>query len=121
MAGVRIGSGQRIHVTNRRDAEVNFDISSERHLASTVTATIRFRNLVGQRYIELDQGAGSPEVPWPSSRTIGLTHHAGAGSDPAVQRLPAAVHGTQPKDINELSYEIIQIFQGEGDDSPAIW
>jgi phospholipid/cholesterol/gamma-HCH transport system substrate-binding protein len=115
MAGVRIGSVSGIHVTNRRDAEVNFDISSSVPLASTVTATIRFRNLVGQRYIELDQGAGSPEVPWPNSRTLGLDRTTPAldltmlfnGFQPLFTAL-------QPKDINELSYEIIQIFQGEG-------
>jgi phospholipid/cholesterol/gamma-HCH transport system substrate-binding protein len=115
MAGVRIGSVTGIHVTHRREAEVSFDISADVHLASTITAKIRFRNLVGQRYLELDQGAGSPDDPWPSGRTIGLNRTTPAldltllfnGFQPLFSAL-------QPKDINELSYEIIQVFQGEG-------
>jgi phospholipid/cholesterol/gamma-HCH transport system substrate-binding protein len=115
MAGVRIGSVTGISVTDKRDAMVHFQISSDVHVASTVRATIRFRNLVGQRYIELDQGAGSPNDPWPSGRTLGLDRTAPAldltvlfnGFQPLFTAL-------QPKDINELSYEIIQVFQGEG-------
>lgn len=115
MAGVRIGSVTGISVTHKRDALVHFRISSSVHLASTVHATIRFRNLVGQRYIDLDQGAGSPSDPWPSGETLGLNRTTPAldlttlfnGFQPLFSAL-------QPKDINELSYEIIQVFQGEG-------
>src|SRR5690349_13901213 len=115
MAGVRIGTVTDIAVVNRREAEVTFDISSDVRLASTVHATILFRNLVGQRYIELDQGAGSPDQPWPSSRTLGLDR-----TTPALD-LTILFNGFQPlfsaldpKQINALSYEIIQIFQGQG-------
>lgn len=115
MAGVRIGTVTDIAVVNRREAEVTFQISSGVRLASTVHATILFRNLVGQRYIELDQGAGSPDQPWPSSRTLGLDH-----TTPALD-LTTLFNGFQPlfsaldpKQINALSYEIIQIFQGQG-------
>ena len=115
MAGVRIGTVTDIAVANRRDAEVTFDIASNVRLADTVHATILFRNLVGQRYIELDQGAGSPDQAWPSSRPLGLDR-----TTPALD-LTALFNGFQPlfsaldpKQINALSYEIIQIFQGQG-------
>lgn len=115
MAGVRIGSVTSVHVVDRREALVRFQIESDVKLASSVTAAIRFRNLVGQRYVALDQGAGSPDDPWPSARTIPLSRTQPAldltllfnGFQPLFQAL-------DPKDINELSYEIIQIFQGEG-------
>jgi phospholipid/cholesterol/gamma-HCH transport system substrate-binding protein len=92
-----------------------FEISSHVQLASTVHATIRFRNLVGQRYIELDQGAGSPDQTWPSSRPLGLDR-----TTPALD-LTELFNGFQPlfsaldpKQINALSYEIVQIFQNQG-------
>jgi phospholipid/cholesterol/gamma-HCH transport system substrate-binding protein len=119
MAGVRIGNVTSVSVyvgaNNKRLAKVGFEINSGVKLASTVHATIRFRNLVGQRYIELDQGAGSPENPWPSNEILPVTH-----TSPALD-LTALFEGFRPlfsalspHDVNELSYEIIQIFQGEG-------
>lgn len=119
MAGVRIGNvtsiGVYVGADDKRLARVGFQINSDVRLASTVHATIRFRNLVGQRYIELDQGAGSPDDPWPSSQTLPVSH-----TSPALD-LTALFEGFRPlfsalspHDVNELSYEIIQIFQGEG-------
>jgi phospholipid/cholesterol/gamma-HCH transport system substrate-binding protein len=115
MAGVRIGTVTGIGVTDHRRAEVSFEVSGGVRLASSVHASIRFRNLVGQRYIELDQGAGSPDATWPASRPLGLDH-----TSPALD-LTELFNGFQPlfaaldpKQINALSYEIIQIFQGQG-------
>lgn len=115
MAGVRIGTVTDIAVVNRRDAQVTFQISSDVPLASTVHATILFRNLVGQRYLELDQGAGSPDQAWPATRTLGLDR-----TTPALD-LTTLFNGFQPlfsaldpKQVNALSYEIVQIFQGQG-------
>lgn len=115
MAGVRIGTVTGIGVVDRREAEVTFQISADVHLAATVTATIRFRNLVGQRYVELDQGAGSPDQSWPVGRTLGLDR-----TTPALD-LTLLFNGFRPlfsalapKQVNALSYEIIQIFQNRG-------
>jgi len=115
MAGVRIGAVTAVKVTDRREAEVDFAIRSDVRLAGTVHAVIRYRNLVGQRYVELDQGAGAPNEYWPPSRTLGLDR-----TSPALD-LTALFNGFQPLfsalspgDVNKLSYEIIQVFQGTG-------
>ena len=115
MAGVRIGQVQSVSVYHRHDAIVSFSLPANRRLARTVNASIRFRNLIGQRYVELDQGAGSLDRPLPSNSTIPLarTHNAldltvlFDGFQPLFSAL-------QPKQVNELSGEIIQVFQGEG-------
>jgi len=115
MAGVRIGQVGHVSVIDRRRAKVTFSINSDVRLASTATATIRYRNLVGQRYIALDQGAGSPEVQLTPGSTIALDH-----TEPALD-LTTLFNGFQPlfqaldpKQVNQLSYEVIQVFQGEG-------
>ena len=41
---------------------VTFDVDSDSELNQATNATIRYRNLVGQRYIALTQGAGSDAV-----------------------------------------------------------
>ena len=115
MAGVRIGQVQSISVTAHRVAKVRFSVDPDVHLASTVTAAIRYRNLVGQRYIALDQGAGSPDVRLATGTVIGLDR-----TQPALD-LTALFDGFQPlfqaldpDQVNKLSYEVIQVFQGEG-------
>jgi phospholipid/cholesterol/gamma-HCH transport system substrate-binding protein len=115
MAGVRVGEITKISVVDRDEALVHFTVRKDIRLASTVTAAIKFKNLVGQRYLDIDQGTGSPESTWPASRTLGM-----ARTTPALD-LTALFNGFQPLfealnpgQVNQLSYEIIQIFQGQG-------
>lgn len=114
MAGVRIGSVTGISVDGK-DAKVDFSIESSVRLAASVHASIKYRNLVGQRYVDVEQGAGAPNRYWPVGRTLGLNR-----TSPALD-LTELFNGFQPlfsaldpHDINLLSYEIIQVFQGEG-------
>jgi phospholipid/cholesterol/gamma-HCH transport system substrate-binding protein len=115
MAGVRIGQVTSIEIVHKREARVGFSVQSDVRLAKTVTATIRFRNLIGQRYISLDEGAAPLDHPLHSGSTIPLTRTSPAldltvlfnGFQPLFQAL-------SPGEINELSGEIIAVFQGEG-------
>lgn len=115
IAGVRVGQVERISVADRRVANVRFTVESDRRLPASVTATIKYLNLVGQRYIELDQGVGAvgrnlePGATIPLERTtpaLNLTELFN-GFRPLFQAL-------SPKDVNQLSGEIIQVLQGEG-------
>ncbi|HTZ44253.1 MAG TPA: MCE family protein [Jatrophihabitans sp.] len=115
MAGVRIGQVQSVSVTGRRLARVRFTVDGDVRLARSVTAAIRYRNLVGQRYLALDQGDGSPDDQLPAGSTIGLDR-----TQPALD-LTALFNGFQPlfqaldpQQVNQLSYEVIEVFQGEG-------
>jgi virulence factor Mce-like protein len=94
---------------------VEFEVSSDVPLPANVEALIRYRNLVGQRYIALTEGEGSG----------GRTLEAGA-LIPLAQTTPALdltvlfggfrplLQALTPADTNRLSFEIIQVFQGEG-------
>src|SRR5690606_12474333 len=61
MSGVKIGQVQRISVGEDNRADVHFDIHGERRLPGLVTATVKYRNLIGQRYLSLS--ADVPESP----------------------------------------------------------
>ncbi|HEY8372889.1 MAG TPA: MCE family protein [Pseudonocardiaceae bacterium] len=115
IAGVKVGEVRQISVVDRRLAEVRFTVRADRRLPESVTATIRYRNLVGQRYIALEPGAGDPERILPPGGTIPLER-----TKPALD-LTALFNGFKPlfqalspEDVNKLSYEIIQVLQGEG-------
>ncbi|GAB2487630.1 Mce/MlaD family protein [Jatrophihabitans fulvus] len=115
MAGVRIGQVDSVRVEDRRSALVTFSLPDDRRLTRTVTAALRYRNLIGQRYLALDQGTGSLDDPLPAGSTIPRSRTQDAldltvlfnGFQPLFRALDA-------KQINLLSGAIIAVFQGEG-------
>lgn len=116
IAGVRVGQVEEISIVDRKQAQVRFSVGAGRKLPAGITATIKFRNIVGQRYIALGQGAGGdpnavlePGGNIPIERTrpaLDLTELFN-GFRPLFQAL-------SPEDVNKLSYELIQVLQGEG-------
>jgi phospholipid/cholesterol/gamma-HCH transport system substrate-binding protein len=118
IAGVKVGSVKNVQVVDRTHALVSFNVADDSIVTRSSTATIRYRNLVGQRYIalsdELGGGAGGagrmePGETIPVSRTSPALDLSVLfnGFKPLFQAL-------SPSDINKLSYEIVQVFQGEG-------
>lgn len=58
IAGVKVGQVESVKVADRRLAEVRFAVKKGRTLPASVTASIKYLNMVGQRYVDLDQGTG---------------------------------------------------------------
>jgi len=115
MSGVRIGQVSDIGVSENKWADVTFDVEAARELPRTVTATIKYRNLIGQRYVSLGIGSGDtnavlrPGDMIPPERTrpaLNLTVLFN-GFQPLFQAL-------NPEDVNKLAGELIQVLQGEG-------
>jgi phospholipid/cholesterol/gamma-HCH transport system substrate-binding protein len=90
-------------------------VEAARRLPASVTATIKYRNLIGQRYISLALGSGDPNAILHPGDTIPLERTAPAlnltvlfnGFKPLFQAL-------NPEDVNKLAGELIQVLQGEG-------
>jgi phospholipid/cholesterol/gamma-HCH transport system substrate-binding protein len=114
MAGVRVGRVESVSVFDRDRARVVFTVDAGIELTADVRARILFRNLIGQRYIALHQGedranALEPGGNIPLDRTqpaLDLTKLFN-GFQPLFRAL-------DPEDINALSYQLIQVFQGDG-------
>jgi virulence factor Mce-like protein len=118
IAGVRVGQVVGIGIaegTERPVAEVELEVSEDVPLPAAVEATIRYRNLVGQRYIVLTEGEGSSGETLEAGSVIPVNRTTNAldltvlfgGFQPLLQAL-------SPADMNRVSFEIIQVFQGEG-------
>ena len=71
ISGIKVGEIENIRVVDRRLAEVKFSVS-QRKLPKSVNATIKYRNLVGQRYLALEQGPGPVNQHLPAGGTIPL-------------------------------------------------
>ncbi|WP_183095900.1 MCE family protein [Nocardioides stalactiti] len=114
VAGVKVGTVQDIEVVEDNRALVTFTVDADTKLDDATHATIRFRNLIGQRYIALTQeGNGDAELEEGDTIPVSRTQPAldltvlFNGFKPLFEAL-------SPDDINKLSYEIVQVFQGEG-------
>ena len=114
VAGVKVGSVQNVEIVDRDKALVSFQVEDQTPVTQSTYATIRYRNLVGQRYIALTQGEGSSGV-LREGDTIPETR-----TQPALD-LTVLFNGFKPlfaamtaSDVNKLSYELIRVFQGEG-------
>jgi phospholipid/cholesterol/gamma-HCH transport system substrate-binding protein len=117
VAGVRVGEVEDIRTTTAGDrtvAEVSFTVDRDRPLLAGTGAVIRYRTLVGQRYIALTEGPGDGTRLRPGGR-IPLSR-----TRPALD-LTALLNGFKPlfaalspQDVNQLAYEIIRTLQGEG-------
>jgi phospholipid/cholesterol/gamma-HCH transport system substrate-binding protein len=115
IAGVRVGEVTGIKVARDRvHADVELKVLKTSVLTQGTKATIKYRNLVGERYVALTQEAGGA-LPLKDGATIGLDHTQSAldltvlfnGFKPLFAAL-------SPKDVNELSGNIISVLQGEG-------
>lgn len=114
VAGVKVGTVKEVAITDRTRALITFSVDDSTSVTEATHATIKYRNLVGQRYIALTQEVGSTGK-LAEGDTIPIARTAPAldltvlfnGFKPLFQAL-------SPADINQLSYEIVQVFQGEG-------
>jgi phospholipid/cholesterol/gamma-HCH transport system substrate-binding protein len=114
IAGVKVGQVRGIRVVENTIAEIDFSVADDIPLSTTVRAKIRYRNLVGQRYVALSEGPGDGR-PLRASDVI-----AQSQTTPALD-LTVLFNGFRPlftaltpDDVNKLAYEIIQVLQGEG-------
>lgn len=114
IAGVKVGTVKSIEVVNGDQAEVVFTVASDTTLSRASEATIKYRNLVGQRYIAVEEGVGSTSTLQPGETIpIGQTQPA-LDLTVLFNGFKPLFAALSPDDLNKLSFEIISTFQGEG-------
>ena len=115
IAGVRVGAVQDVQVVDRSVAQVEFSVDDTRKLPIGALFAIKYQNLVGQRYLDIQRGNGPMNQYLQPGATIPVTQTQPPlnlttvfnGFKPLFQAL-------NPDDVNKLSFEIIQVLQGEG-------
>ncbi len=96
IAGVVVGKVKDVEIYKRDHAMVTFKVKDGVPLTQDSRASIRFLNLIGDRYMSLSEGkAGSPRLRAQGDAPA-RPDHPGAQPDRAVPRVPAAVPGAQP-------------------------
>jgi len=128
VSGVRVGSIQGVKLVREQGtpdgasapfvAQVKFSMAADRGLTTWTRARLRFRNLVGQRYLAIEEGTEVPGVPQgklapKATIPLGQTEDALDLSTLFAGFKPLFA-GLDPSEINDLSMQIIQTLQGEG-------
>lgn len=113
IAGVEVGKVKNISIKNSV-AIVEFSADDSVVLTKGTRAAIRYENLIGGRYLTLEEGAGDVGKLKPGE-TIPLSQ-----TEPALD-LDALIGGFRPlfraldpDQVNALSGQLIQAFQGQG-------
>jgi len=116
VAGVSVGAVKKVEHYDRTEALITFSVKDGVPLTTASTASIHYLNLVGDRYLALNEGSDasaarplSPDSTIPVSRTepaLDLTTLFN-GFKPLFEALT-------PKQVNNLSLNLVQVLQGEG-------
>ncbi|MER7664022.1 MCE family protein [Streptomyces sp. NPDC096193] len=115
IAGVKVGQVESVRVADRREAEVTFSVRKGRKLPVSVTASVKYLNMVGQRYIDLDQGAGPVGQYLAAGDTIPLKRTTPAlDLTQLFNGFQPLFEGLSPNEINALASSIVTVLQGDG-------
>lgn len=113
IAGVRVGDVAAIRLRRDATVSVTLTLSGAPALTDRTRAAIKYKNLIGDRYVELSEGSGQGR-PLPARAVI-----PSAKTKPALD-LDVLVGGFEPlfralapNQVNQLSGSLIQVLQGE--------
>jgi phospholipid/cholesterol/gamma-HCH transport system substrate-binding protein len=113
VAGVSVGKVTGIEVQPDATVVVGFDVDEDLRLDTTTTATVRYRNLIGDRLLELDRGTRPGKALAPGDVIdIGRTA-AAVDLDALLNGFKPLFAGLNPAQINELSGQLIDVLQGQ--------
>ena len=125
VAGVHAGRVERISLTGDALAEVVFSVREQTRLPANVIAAIRWRDLIGRRYMALSAKAAPAQTPAQTPAQAPRAAFLRPGGQVAETRpaldVTALFNGfrpllsaIRPADVNRLSWQIVQVLQGEG-------
>jgi len=114
IAGVEVGKVK--NMTLNKDGTVNVDFAVDKNLVlmDGTRAVVRYENLIGDRYLSLEQGVGSIRVLQPGE-PIPLARTAPAlDVDTLIGGFRPLFRALDPDQVNALSGELLKVFQGQG-------
>ena len=113
-AGVEIGKVAKVTlIDGDTRVLVDFAVDSSLPLDQATTASIRYLNLIGERYLELKHGDSGRRLP--PGATIPLEHTQPAlDLDALIGGFRPLFQALDPDKVNSIAQSIITIFQGQG-------
>jgi phospholipid/cholesterol/gamma-HCH transport system substrate-binding protein len=113
-SGVEVGKVSKVELLDGGErAKVDFSVDRSLQLFDGTTASIRYLNLIGDRYLELKRGDGDKRLPAGGIIPIERTEPA-LDLDALVGGFRPLFRALDPQKVNNIASSIITIFQGQG-------
>ncbi|WP_319456940.1 MULTISPECIES: MCE family protein [unclassified Mycobacterium] len=114
IAGVEVGKVKDISIRPDTIVAVQFSTDPTVLLTTGSKAIVRWDNLIGDRYLELQEGAGEPRrlaagATIPTDRTA-----PAVDLDALIGGFRPLFRALDPEQVNALTGQLIQAFQGQG-------
>lgn len=114
IAGVEIGKVTNLTLHRSGTVTVDFSVDNGLMLTEGTRVAVRYENLIGDRYLSLEQGPGSVRKLQPG-QTIPLTRTAPAlDVDALIGGFRPLFRALDPDQVNALTGELLTVFQGQG-------
>ena len=114
IAGVEVGKVKNVSVQHNAFALVEFTADDSVVLTEGTRAVIRYDNLIGGRFVALEEGAGSLTRLTPG-QTIPLNQTTPAlDLDALIGGFRPLFRALNPEQVNALTGQLISVFEGQG-------
>lgn len=115
VAGVPVGRVTAIELTDDNVAQVRFTLDEQVPITGTSRVVVRYKDLLGRRYLEIRPGAndGRPLEPG-SSIPVDQTAPA-LDLDQVYNGFSPLFEGLQPGEVNQLASSLVAVLQGESE------
>jgi phospholipid/cholesterol/gamma-HCH transport system substrate-binding protein len=114
IAGVEVGKVKNLSLQKDGTVTVDFAIDTGLTLTQGTRAAVRYENLIGDRYLALEDGPGSVRKLQPG-RTIPIERTTPAlDVDALIGGFRPLFRALDPDQVNALSGELLRVFQGQG-------
>lgn len=114
IAGVEVGKVGDLSLHRDGTVTVDFEVDKGVRLSEGTKAVVRYENLIGDRYLALEEGPG-PSRRLPPGATIPLTRTSPAlDLDALIGGFRPLFRALDPDQVNALSGQLLRIFQGQG-------
>lgn len=115
IAGVEIGKVKHISIRPDNVVTVQFSADDTVVLTAGTRAVIRYENVIGDRYLELQEGAGDAKQLRPG-QTIPVDRTQPAlDLDALIGGFRPLFRALDPLQVNALSDQLIRVFQGQSE------
>ena len=114
IAGVEVGKVKDMRLHKDGTVTVDFTVDRGLRLTEGTQAAIRYENLIGDRYLALEDGPGSVQTLQPGT-TIPLSRTSPAlDVDALIGGFRPLFRALDPDQVNALSGQLLKVFQGQG-------
>ncbi len=113
-SGVEVGKVSKVELINGgTQAKVDFDVDRSLELFDGTTASVRYLNLIGDRYMELKRGDSDTRLAAGGTIPIERTEPA-LDLDALIGGFRPVFRALDPDKVNTIAQSLITIFQGQG-------